>query len=116
MENVAVGQSAASAFCCRSISSRSSRDSTVDQQLAKIWLLNLAPQIESQKNNESNRIPIFHVESLPKIVKSFPKMLKSRFKSQSRFGFAQHCILYRLRNKVPSKCSIWSLTVTFQCH
>ena len=43
------------------------------------------------KINESNRIPIFHVESLLKTVKSFPKMLKLRFKSQSRFGLALHC-------------------------
>jgi len=44
-----------------------------DRQLAEIRLSNLEPQIESQKNNESNRIPIFHVESLPKIVEPFPK-------------------------------------------
>jgi len=37
----------------------------------KVWQPNLEPQIESQKL--TNQIPILHVESLLKTVKSFPK-------------------------------------------
>jgi len=38
--------------------------------------LNPMLRIKSQKNTESNQIPISHAESIPKFVKSFPKNAK----------------------------------------
>jgi len=61
-----------------------------DRRLAKIRLSNLAPQIESQKITNRIESQSFMLNHSQKLSNHSQKTLKSRFKSQSRFRFAQH--------------------------
>jgi len=59
-----------------------------------IRLSNLTAQIESQKNNESNRISRRLPNRIFKLSNYSQKVFKLRFKSQSRLEFANHCGTY----------------------
>jgi len=77
-------------------STRKKLNTENDQRLAKTQLLNLAPQIELQKITNRIESQSFMSNHSQKLLNHSQKTLKSWFKSQSWFGFAQHWSPYLL--------------------
>jgi len=61
-----------------------------DRQLAKIWLSNPTLRIESQKIPNRIKSQSLMPNQSQNLSNHSQKTLKSRFKSQSRFGFSHH--------------------------